>query len=131
VIAKAAKTSGELLAHKMKAMAKASRELERGKIDVLLKLFVEQMDYQREKDKRLYKNTKIAQENARLSIIKQGEVVQALSKLFGVLRTGLFVTPDSKNNGLPGAGLPVPHGDPNLDDCTSALGRLWSEKAEV
>jgi hypothetical protein len=36
----------------MKAMAEASREVERGKIDVQLKLFTEQMDSQREKDRR-------------------------------------------------------------------------------
>jgi hypothetical protein len=72
----------------MKAMADASRELERGKIDVQLKLFAEQMEYQREKDHKLYESSRITQENAHLSIIKQGEVVQALTKLFGVLRSG-------------------------------------------
>jgi hypothetical protein len=70
VLAEAAKSSGELLAQEMKAMVEASRELECGKIDVQLKLFAEQMDYQRKKDRRLYKNARIAQENVRLSIIK-------------------------------------------------------------
>jgi hypothetical protein len=51
--------SGELLAQEIKTMAEANRELERRKIDVQLKLFVEQMDYQREKDRRLYKNARI------------------------------------------------------------------------
>jgi hypothetical protein len=47
------------LAQEIKTMAEANRELERRKIDVQLKLFVEQMDYQREKDRRLYKNARI------------------------------------------------------------------------
>jgi hypothetical protein len=70
VIAEAAKSSGEFLAQQMKAMADASHELERRNIDVQLKLFAEQMEYQREKDRRLYESSRIAQENARLSIIK-------------------------------------------------------------
>jgi hypothetical protein len=41
VIVEAVKNSGALLAHEMKAMAEANHELERGKIDVQLKLFAE------------------------------------------------------------------------------------------
>jgi hypothetical protein len=54
VIAEATKASGEVMAMQMRNMAAASRDLERSKIDVQLKLFSEQMEYQREKDRRLY-----------------------------------------------------------------------------
>jgi hypothetical protein len=50
------------------------------------------MKYQREKDRRLYESSRIAQENARLSIIKQEEVVQVLAKLSDILRSGLLVS---------------------------------------
>jgi hypothetical protein len=73
-------------------MAEASRELERSKIEVQLKVFSEQMDYQREKDRRLYENSRIAQENARLAIMKQGEIVGCLAKLSSVLSQGLLVS---------------------------------------
>jgi hypothetical protein len=82
------------------------------------------MDYQREKDRRLYKNARIAQENAHLSIIKQGEVVQVLSKLSGVLRTGLFMILDSKNSTMLEAAPNVLLANPNLEDCTSAPWKL-------
>jgi hypothetical protein len=120
VIAEAAKNSEELLAQQMKAMAEASHEVEYGKIDVQLKLFAEKMDYQHEKDRRLYESSRIAQENAHLSIIKHGEVVQALSKLSGVLHNGLLVSPDSKESGIP---QPAPNQlplNPTANDCTSA-----------
>jgi hypothetical protein len=60
MLAEAAKSSREFLAQEMKAMAEANCELESMKIDVQLKLFTEQMDYQREKDQRLYENARIA-----------------------------------------------------------------------
>lgn len=43
-------------------------------MEIQLKLFAEQMEYQREKDRRVH-------ENAKLSIIKKGEVVECLSRL--------------------------------------------------
>jgi hypothetical protein len=46
VIADATKASGEVMAMQMRDMATASRELERSKIEVQLKLFSEQMEYQ-------------------------------------------------------------------------------------
>jgi hypothetical protein len=92
VIAEATKASGDVMATQMRDMATASRELERSKIDVQLKLFSEQMEYQREKDRRLYKNSLIANENARLAIIKQGEVVSCLAHLSTVLSMGLKVS---------------------------------------
>jgi hypothetical protein len=80
------------MATQMKDMAAASRDLERSKIEVQLKLFSEQMAYQREKDRRLYENAVIANENAKLSIMKQGEVVSCLQNLSNVLRMGMNVT---------------------------------------
>ncbi|KAG0565380.1 hypothetical protein KC19_8G185700 [Ceratodon purpureus] len=68
-----------LSGHTMQEIADASRELERSKIEVQLKLFTEQMAYQREKDRRMYETATIANENARLAILKQGEMVSCLS----------------------------------------------------
>jgi hypothetical protein len=45
------------MALKMKLMAGASWMLERSKIELQLKVFSEQMDYQRKKDRRLYKSS--------------------------------------------------------------------------
>ena len=81
VMAEATKATREVMATQMKEMAEASRELKRSKIEVQLKLFEEQMAYQRDKDRRLYENSVIANENARLAIQKQGEVVEVLAQL--------------------------------------------------
>jgi hypothetical protein len=89
------------MATQMKDMAATSRDLERSKIEVQLKLFTEQMSYQRDKDRRLYENAMIANENARLAIMKQGEVVSCLEKLSTVLRMGLNVKSPSDNQGSP------------------------------
>lgn len=86
------------MADKMQEIAEASRDLERSKIDVQLKLFSEQMQYQREKDRRLYENTAIANENARLAILKQGEMVSCLSQLSTVLGQSLTM---SNAQGMP------------------------------
>jgi hypothetical protein len=100
-IVEATRTSGEMMAMQMKQMAEASRDLERSKIDVQLKVFTEQMDYQREKDRRLYENSRIAQENARLAIMKQGEIVGYLAKLSSVLSQGLLVSTAVEGPELP------------------------------
>ena len=47
------------------------------------------MSYQQEKDRRLYENAAIANDNARLSILKQGEMVSCLSHLSTVLSNSL------------------------------------------
>jgi hypothetical protein len=47
------------------------------------------MEYQREKDRRLYESSLIANENARLAIIKQGEVVSCLAQLSSVFIYGV------------------------------------------
>jgi hypothetical protein len=80
------------MAMQMRDMAAVSRELERSKIEVQLKLFSEQMEYQREKDRRLYESAMMANENARVAIMKQGEVVSCLSQLSSVLKMGLNVS---------------------------------------
>lgn len=54
-----------------------------------LKLFAKEMFYQREKDRRMYENATIANENAKLVILKQGEMVSCLSQLSHVLSRGL------------------------------------------
>lgn len=91
VMAEATKATGAAMAQQMQDIAEASRELERSKIEVQLKLFSEQMSYQREKDRRLYENASIANDNARLSILKQGEMVSCLSQLSQVLSQSLNV----------------------------------------
>lgn len=92
VIADATKATGALMAARMEDIANASRDLERSKIEVQLKLFTEQMEYQREKDRRMYENAQIANENARLAILKQREMVSCLSQLSTVLGRGMSVT---------------------------------------
>jgi hypothetical protein len=94
------------MASQMHDMAESSHELERNKIEVQLKLFTEQMAYQREKDRRLYENAVIANENARLAILKQGEVVSCLTQLSFVLSKGLFVSTDGDIAGMPQAATP-------------------------
>lgn len=89
VIAEATKATGAVMATQMQEIADASRELERSKIEVQLKLFTEQMAYQRDKDRRMYENASIANENARMAIMKQGEMVACLSQLSTVLGRGL------------------------------------------
>lgn len=80
LIAQATKASGDVMAGQMREMAEASRDLERSKIEVQLKLFSEQMQFQREKDRRLHESSCIANENAKLAIEKQGEVVKCLAQ---------------------------------------------------
>jgi hypothetical protein len=82
-------------------MAAASRDVKRSKIEVQLKLFSEQMDYQREKDRRLYESSLIANKNTRLAIIKQGEVVSCLAQLSSVLQMGLNVSSQGNRGGVP------------------------------
>ena len=89
VILEATKTTGAMMAQQMQDIADASRELEHSKIKVQLQLFSEQMAYLREKDRRLYENASIANDNARLSILKQGEMVSCLSHLSTVLSNSL------------------------------------------
>ena len=74
----------------MKLMAKASREIEQSKIEVQLKLFSERMAYAREKDLCLHESGLMANENAKLAIEKQGDVVKCLIELTYVLSRGML-----------------------------------------
>jgi hypothetical protein len=71
-----------------------TRETESNRLEVQLKLFAEKMQYQRNKDHRLYEQGRVAVENARLAVHKQGELVECLSKMSNVLRLGLMVSED-------------------------------------
>ena len=97
VIAEATKATGAVMAAQIQEIADASRELERSKIEVQLKLFTKEMEYQREKDKCIYENAAIPNENARLAIMKQGEMVSCLSELSSVLNTGLSMSSKTYN----------------------------------
>lgn len=67
------------MASQMQDIATSSLQVERSKIEVQLQLFTENMAYLREKDIRLHENAKVTNENARLAIQKQGEMVSCLS----------------------------------------------------
>lgn len=54
--------------------------------EVQLRLFSKQMSFLREKDIRLNENAKVAQENARLAIEKQGELIRCLANMSAVFR---------------------------------------------
>ena len=47
------------------------------------------MDYQRERDSQLHENARTANENAKLAIEKQGEVVHCLAEIASVFTAGL------------------------------------------
>ena len=84
-----AKASGEAIATQMKEMASVTKETESNKLEVQLRLFSEQMAYQRERDMRVYEQSLLAADNARLAILKQGEIVLALGNISSVLSLGL------------------------------------------
>lgn len=77
------------MANQMKEVADASLQVKRRKIDVQLKLFQEQMSYQRERDLRLYKTALLTHDNACLAILKQQGMVHCLQELTAVLGAGL------------------------------------------
>ena len=106
LIAEATKASDVVMADQMREMAEASRDLERSKLEVQLKLFAEQMDYQREKDRRLHESSLIANENAKLAIEKQGEVMKCLTHLSSVLGVGLTLSKRGSVGGQPHAAPP-------------------------
>ena len=87
----------------MKDIAECSRDLERSKIEVQLKLFSEQMEYQQQKDHRLYVNSLVANENARLLILKQGEMVNCLAQLSTFLSKSLLMTNGQDSPSMPHA----------------------------
>lgn len=85
VIAEATKATGVVMATQMQEIANSSRNLEKSKIKVHLKLFIEKMAYQREKDRRIYENQNIANDNARLTISKETEMLSCLVQLSSIL----------------------------------------------
>ena len=89
LIAEATRAIGKVLASQMREMAEAGRDIKRSKIEVQLRLFTKQMQYQRVKDLKLHESSCIANENARLAILKQNKVVQCLTQLSSVLSMGL------------------------------------------
>ena len=84
-----AKTSSEAIAIQMRELASVTKETEANKLEVQLRLFTEQMAYLRERDIRVYEQSLLAADNARLAILKQGEIVSALGNISTVLSLGL------------------------------------------
>jgi hypothetical protein len=93
-LAEATKATGEVMVAQMQAMVGATKKTETNRLEVQLKLFAEKMQYQREKDQKLHEQGVRASENARLAIVKQGELVQCLSQISKVLNVGLMVSGD-------------------------------------
>ena len=84
-----AKSSGEAIATTMREMTSVTKETESNKLEVQLRLFSEQMAYQRECDMWVYEQSLLAADNARLAILKQEEIVKALGNISSVLSLGL------------------------------------------
>lgn len=126
------------MAVQMRDMAEASRDVERSKIEVHLKVFSEQMEYYRERDRRYLDNAGVANLNARLAIEKQGDVVQCLSQLANVLSARLRL-PKAVQAGLePGNQSPDSNALKNMADTdavdppsTSAIGTNHIPAASV
>ena len=59
---KCTKTSVERLAAQLEKIANTTREVEANKLEVQLRLFTENMGYQRESDQRLYEQGVVAKE---------------------------------------------------------------------
>jgi hypothetical protein len=84
-----AKAFREAIATEMKEMTSVTKETKSNKVEMQLRLFSEQMTYQRERDMRVYEQNLLAADNARLAILKQGEIVLALTNISSVLSLGL------------------------------------------
>jgi hypothetical protein len=91
-LAEATKATGDVMVAQMKEIVGATRESESNRMEVQLKLFAEKMQYQRNKDQRLYEHGLLAAQNARLAILKQAELVQCLSTISKVLSACLMVS---------------------------------------
>ena len=104
IMAEATRATGNVMAGEMRVVAEVGRELERSKIQVQLNLFDKQMEFNRERDRRLHENAAVVNENAKLAIQKQGQVVQCLAHIAHVLRSGLSHrhTPPSTAKHAPG-----------------------------
>lgn len=89
-----AKASTEAIASLMKEMASVTKETKSNKLEVQLKLLYEQMVYQQERYTRMHEQSLIVAYNARLTIIKQGEIVFALGNISSVLSLGFKGHPE-------------------------------------
>lgn len=67
------------------AMSQQMRDVESRKMELQKSLFGEQMQYQRDRDARLERHAKRVQQNAKLSIEKQGELTACLADLCAVM----------------------------------------------
>jgi hypothetical protein len=72
----------------MSDMNKSTKE---AKLEVQMRLFTEQMSFMLEKDQRINNNAKAAQENAKLAIEKEEELIRCLANISVVLGRGLGV----------------------------------------
>ena len=83
------KSSSEAIASQMKEITSIIKKTESNKLEVQLRLFLEQMTYQREQDMRIYEQSLFAADNVRLAILKQEEIVLGLGNISSVLALGL------------------------------------------
>jgi len=82
LMADATRSTGMVMAMKMQTVSDASLQVERSKVELQMKMFQEQMIYQRERDIMLH-------ETSRLTVMKQHEMVGCLKDLTAVLASGL------------------------------------------
>jgi hypothetical protein len=104
-LVEAMRTNRKVMVNQMRNMTEASKETERNKLEVQVRLFTKQMAYQHEKERRLYEQGLIAAEKARLAIAKQGELVAYLVTMSSVLSTGLKVSSIEDVHGGGGWGI--------------------------
>ena len=99
LVAEATRATGDALTTQMKDMHTETNALERSRLEQQQRLYIEQMMYYMERDKRqqenrmerdrrLHEHAKEVNENSRLSIEKQGELVQCLSQLSTAITMG-------------------------------------------
>jgi len=96
MIADAILSTSTAMVEQLKNIADARLEVERSKMDVQMKLFTEQMQYRRDRDQRMLENARLANENRKLAIQVQDQVISCLTQLSHVLQAGLnvqFVVP--------------------------------------
>lgn len=110
LIADATRATGDAMANQMRDIAEASRELEKARIEVQQRIFSEQMDYQKLKDQRLQENARLANENAKLAIEKQAEVVSCLAQLSSALTLGFQRRLDSAHCAGPSSATQLDRG---------------------
>jgi len=83
-LVEAMRTTGAAMTSHLKEIA----EVGRSRMDLQLRLFTDQMDYQKERDLRLYENAILVNETAKLAVQKQSQVVSCLVHMSKVLTAG-------------------------------------------